>query len=127
MESVIGSIHEGKVTGITKYGAFVTLPGGRTGLVHISEIANTYVNDIRQHLSEGQEVKVKIIGIDQSGRINLSIKKALPTQPVTASVHRTSPVPDSFEERLSKFMQESKSIMASSKLYAEKKPRRRAR
>ena len=76
MEFGVGSILEGKVTGITKFGAFVSLPEGKSGLVHISEIAYTYVNDVKDHLQEGQEVKVKVIGIDDSGRINLPIKKA---------------------------------------------------
>ena len=71
MDLGIGTVLEGKVTGITKYGAFVSLPEGKSGMVHISEIAHVYVNDIRQHLNEGQLVKVKIIGIDESGRINL--------------------------------------------------------
>ncbi len=78
MELDVGSIVEGKVTGITKFGAFVSLPEGKSGLVHISEIAYSYVNEVSDHLTEGQEVKVKIIGIDQSNRINLSIKKAEP-------------------------------------------------
>ena len=73
----VGSILDGKVTGITKFGAFVALPGNRSGLVHISEIAYSYVNDVHDVLSEGQEVKVKVIGIDANNRINLSIKQAL--------------------------------------------------
>ena len=77
-ELEVGAIVEGKVSGITKFGAFVTLPGGKSGLVHISEIAYTYVNDVKDLLTEGQDVKVKIIGIDENNRINLSIKKALP-------------------------------------------------
>ena len=83
MEFGVGSILDGKVTGITKFGAFVSLPGGRSGLVHISEIAFTYVNDVHDHLQEGQQVKVKVIGIDENNRINLSIKKAMdpPPQP----------------------------------------------
>lgn len=76
MELEIGSIVAGKVTGITKFGAFVSLPEGKSGLVHISEIAYSYVNEVSDHLSEGQEVKVKVISVDQAGRINLSIKKA---------------------------------------------------
>ncbi|MBP1736630.1 MAG: binding protein [Oscillospiraceae bacterium] len=76
MEFGVGSILEGKVTGITNFGAFVSLPEGRSGLVHISEIAFSYVNSVKDHLAEGQEVKVKVIGIDDQGRINLSIKKA---------------------------------------------------
>lgn len=75
MEFGVGSILEGKVTGITKFGAFVALPEGRSGLVHISEIAYSYVNEVSDHLHEGQPVTVKVIGIDQNNRINLSIKK----------------------------------------------------
>ena len=78
MELAVGEIISGKVTGITKFGAFVSLPEGKTGLVHISEVAQSYVSDIREHLTEGQEVKVKVIAIDDSGRVNLSIKKAQP-------------------------------------------------
>lgn len=75
MELAVGAIVEGKVTGITKFGAFVALSGGKTGMVHISEIAHAYVSDINEHLSVGQEVKVKVIAIDPAGKINLSIKK----------------------------------------------------
>lgn len=78
MEFEVGSVLEGKVTGITKFGAFVALPGGKSGLVHISEIAYSYVSDVKDFLTEGQEVKVKVINIDENGRINLSIKKATP-------------------------------------------------
>ena len=78
MELEIGSIYEGKVTGITKFGAFVLLPMGKSGMVHISEVANTFVDDINNYLKEGQTVTVKLIAIDPQGRINLSIKKALP-------------------------------------------------
>ena len=81
MEFGVGSILEGKVTGITKFGAFVSLPGGRSGLVHISEFAYSYVNDISEHLSEGQTVQVKVIGIDANNRINLSIKQTTPPPP----------------------------------------------
>lgn len=75
MELAVGAILEGKVTGITKFGAFVSLPGGKTGMVHISEIAHAYVSDINEYLTIGQEVKVKVIAIDPAGKINLSIKK----------------------------------------------------
>lgn len=81
MEFGVGSVLEGKVTGITKFGAFVSLPEGKSGLVHISEIAYSYVNDVKDHLKEGQEVKVKVIGIDQANRINLSIKQVAPPPP----------------------------------------------
>ena len=71
----VGAIVEGKVTGITKFGAFVSLPDGKTGMVHISEIAHAYVSDINEYLTIGQEVKVKVIAVDPAGKINLSIKK----------------------------------------------------
>ena len=75
MEFEVGSVLTGKVTSITKFGAFVSLESGRSGLVHISEIANTYVSDISDFLKVGQEVSVKVISIDDAGRINLSIKQ----------------------------------------------------
>jgi len=78
MDFEIGAILAGRVTGITKFGAFVTIAPGKSGLVHISEIANTYVSDVSTHLEQGQDVTVKIIGIDDSGRLNLSIKAASP-------------------------------------------------
>ena len=81
MEFTVGSVLEGKVTGITKFGAFVALPGGRSGLVHISEIAYSYVSDINEFLKEGQDVKVKVVSVDDAGRINLSIKKAMDPPP----------------------------------------------
>lgn len=73
----IGKIYNGKVKGITQYGAFVDIDGGGTGMVHISEIANTFVNEIRDHLMENQEVKVKVIGVNEAGKVSLSIKKAI--------------------------------------------------
>lgn len=78
MELEIGAIFEGKVTRITKFGAFVSLPGGRSGLVHISEVAWTYVNDVSEYLSVGQDVQVKVISVDENNRINLSIKQTTP-------------------------------------------------
>lgn len=81
MQPEIGKIYNGKVKGITQYGAFIDLEGGGMGMVHISEIANTFVNEIRDHLTENQEVKVKVIGINEAGKVSLSIKKALDNPP----------------------------------------------
>ena len=78
MQLEVGKIYEGKVTGITKFGAFVELEKGTTGMVHISEIANTYVNEIKDHITEGQQVKVKVLALGEGGKISLSIKKAQP-------------------------------------------------
>ena len=72
----VGQIVEGKVSGITGFGAFIDLPDGQTGLVHISEVARNYVKDINEHLSLNQEVKVKVLSLDDKGKISLSIKKA---------------------------------------------------
>ena len=133
MELEIGAIYEGKVTGITKFGAFVQLPGGKSGMVHISEVANTYVDDISKFLKDGQEVKVKLIAIDQANRINLSIKKALPQeeqaqparpakqqrpfrpagkpqQPAAPAVPLTPE--EEFENKLKAFMQSSESRLS---------------
>ena len=140
MELGVGSIVDGKVTGITKFGAFVSLPEGKSGLVHISEIAYSYVNEVSDHLHEGQEVKVKIIGIDQAKRINLSIKQVEPPpqrpsrqggsgRPARQSgggsrpmgfVHQAPKEPTDFEDRLKQFMQSSDSKLSELR-YIEKK------
>ena len=91
MQVEVGAVVEGTVTGITKFGAFVSLPDGRSGLVHISEIANTYVNDVNEFLKLGDKVKVRVLAITPDGKINLSIKKAEPAperpnnRPMTAA------------------------------------------
>ena len=77
MELTVGAILEGKIKSITNFGAFVALPENKTGMVHISEVANAYVSDIRQHLSEGQDVKVVVIS-NENGKVNLSIKRLEP-------------------------------------------------
>ena len=74
MELTVGAVLEGKVKTITNFGAFIALGNNQTGMVHISEVAGCYVSDIRQHLTEGQDVKVMVIGLD-GGKINLSIKR----------------------------------------------------
>jgi len=76
MSIEVGSKLQGKVTGITKFGAFVELPEGTTGLVHISEVADNYVKDINEHLKVGDQVEVKVINVEKDGKIGLSIKKA---------------------------------------------------
>ena len=76
MSIEVGSKLQGKVTGITNFGAFVELPDGKTGLVHISEVADNYVKDINEHLSQGDQVEVKVINVGDDGKIGLSIKKA---------------------------------------------------
>ncbi len=137
MELTVGSIVDGKVTGIMKFGAFVSLPEGRSGLVHISEIAYTYVNEVSDFLKVGQEVRVKIIGIDENGRINLSIKKtqepparaAAPRRPAVNApagnpAPRSAPQPASFEDKLKQFMQDSDSKLSGVRQY-EKSNRRR--
>jgi len=110
----VGKIVEGKVSGITNFGAFVQLPDGKTGLVHISEVADEYVKDIKAHLKENQSVNVKIISVDNDGKISLSIKKAQEPKPVVRSSrpldidwNRDNADKLSFEERLTKFMKDS--------------------
>ena len=147
MDLEIGAILDGKVTGITKFGAFVQLPGGVSGLVHISEIANAFVSDINEYLKVGDPVSVKVIGVNEAGKINLSIKQTLPPParqerparpaPAAGSAPRRpspqnysgprggelhGPSDDaSFEDKLKHFMQESDSKMSGNKLYADRK------
>jgi len=89
----VGSVLEGKVTGIAKYGAFVQLPGGKTGMVHISEVSNSYVKEISEHLSENDAVKVKVLAVTDDGKISLSIKQCL--EPEAAPQRRAGPRPPS--------------------------------
>ncbi len=90
MQLEVGKIYEGKVTGITKFGAFVELEKGTTGMVHISEVANTYVNEIKDHIQEGQTVKVKVLSMGDDGKISLSIKKAQPRPERSDRPHRNN-------------------------------------
>lgn len=115
MELEVGKIIEGKVTGITSFGAFIQLENGKTGLVHISEVALAYVKDINEHLKVSDVVKVKVISVDEKGKVSLSIKKALedeqkanarkPAQVEFTS--RSSSTELSFEDRMKTFMQDS--------------------
>ena len=146
MEFTVGTILEGKVKSITNFGAFVALPENKTGMIHISEVANAYVSDIRQHLTEDQEVKVMIIG-NENGKINLSIKRlearaareaAAPRsnhRPAPAQAPRTAPTPPPapktadqlFEEKLKAFMSESDSKISSIRQYSDHRTKSRRR
>ena len=131
MQPEVGAVLEGKVSGVTKFGAFVNLPGGKSGLVHISEIANTFVSDVAQFVSVGQTVKVKVIGIN-GDKINLSIKRAEETQEAPRKRAPSQPRPaaprpqqsaqpigqvaaptedQAFEDKLKQFMKESDNRM----------------
>lgn len=139
MELKVGDILDGKVKSIAKFGAFISLADNKTGLVHISEVANCFVNDIREHLTEGQDVKVKVLSAEENGRINLSIKqtqerprRADSRHNGSAPARRPAPQPapsaeQSFEEKLKAFMTESDSKIAGMKQYAERRPRPRRR
>lgn len=84
MQLEVGAIMTGKVTGITKYGVFVDLGSGKSGMVHISEVASTYVKEIRDFVTDGQEIKVKVLGVSDEGKVSLSMKQAVPTQEKSA-------------------------------------------
>ncbi len=88
MQLEVGAVLEGKVTGITKFGAFVELPDKKTGMVHISEVASAYVKEIRDFITEGQVVKVKVLSIGDDGKISLSMKKAVPPTPRSSAPRR---------------------------------------
>ena len=131
-----GKIVAGKVTGISPFGAFVSLGEGKTGLVHISEVAPAYVKNVSDFLKENDEVKVKIIAIDPSGKISLSIKQAILDErkknapaaparvPKTERVEwtkKTESGPLSFEEMMNKFKQASDEKMQDLKRGMESK------
>lgn len=110
----IGKVIEGTVTGITNFGAFIQLPEGKTGLCHISEVADDYVKNIHNYLKEQQKVKVKIISVDGNGKISLSIRQAQvkppskSSQPMQAEWQKKSVDGGlSFEDKLSKFLKDS--------------------
>ena len=124
MSLEVGAIVEGEVTGITNFGAFVQLPEGKVGLIHISEVSNVYVKDVHEFLKEHDKVKVKVLSIDARGKIGLSIKQAMPPAPPQPKPQRPqnenrerrggmrpqnarSMQPLSFEDKLSKFLKDS--------------------
>ena len=137
MQIDIGSVHEGTVTGLTKFGAFVKLENGASGMVHISEVSNEYVSEISDHLAEGDKVKVKVIEINEKGKISLSIKKALPQQekPKPSKPKRENnnnrgwkgmpqqdtSAPMSFEDMMAKFKAQSEDKMSDLKKMSDKR------
>lgn len=137
MQIDIGSIHEGVVTGLTKFGAFVKLENGTSGMVHISEVASEYVSDISQHLAEGDKVKVKVLEINEKGKVSLSIKKALPEpekpkQPRPqnnrnsdrgwkGATQQESSAPMSFEDMMAKFKAQSEDKMSDIKRSSDRR------
>ena len=144
MQLEVGKIYEGKVTGITKFGAFVELEPGTTGMVHISEVANTFVNEIKDHLTEGQTVKVKVLAVNDDGKISLSIKKAVDNPPPRREFNNKRPYKNNggnkpqqekapqtpeaaFEDMLNKFKQNSEERMCDIKKNVDNKRRSQSR
>ncbi|UCZ53320.1 RNA-binding protein S1 [Bacillus shivajii] len=134
MSIEVGSKYQGKVTGITNFGAFVELPGGKTGLVHISEVADNYVKDINEFLSVGDEVKVKVLNVEGDGKIGLSIRKADESaQSQTKSKPQSDRRPQkkgsrppkqrtmSFEDKMNRFLKDSEERLTSLKRNTESK------
>lgn len=129
MQLDMDTVYEGTVTGLTNFGAFVKLDNGATGMVHISEVAAEYVSNIGDRLSEGDKVKVKVIEINENGKVSLSIKKALP-QPENPKQNKpknqnkninkgwkgapqeTPSAPMSFEDMMAKFKTQSEDKMS---------------
>ena len=112
-----GTIVEGTVVKITPYGAFVELPDGRSGLVHIREIADVYVKDVHDYLKEQERVKVKVLGLNERGKLDLSVKQALsPEERALRSRSKTS-----FEDKLKAFMKESEERLLDLKRNTEAK------
>ena len=118
MGLAVGSIVEGVVTGITKFGAFVELPGGVTGLVHISEVADAYVKVVNDYLKESDNVTVKVVNFDEKGKIGLAIKQARP-KPVVPSRNVKNDIP--FEDKLAKFLKDSNEKLTALKRHQEGK------
>ncbi|MBM7614792.1 S1 domain-containing RNA-binding protein [Alkaliphilus hydrothermalis] len=109
----VGKILEGTVSGITNFGAFIDLGEGKTGLVHISEVANDYVKNIHEYLKEKQTVKVKVLSVEKDGKISLSIKQAAPPKKKSvkpaefdwAKPNETETL--SFEDKINRFLKDS--------------------
>lgn len=129
MELTVGALLEGKVKTITNFGAFILLPENRTGMVHISEVSDSFVSNINDHLSQGQTVRVKVIGIDEKGKISLSIKRAQEKPRPAPAARPQAPVqpkaPLTFEEKLKQFMSDSDSKLSGCRQYEHKTKSRR--
>ena len=126
MSIEVGSKLQGKVTGITNFGAFVELSEGSTGLVHISEVADNYVKDINEHLKVGDEVQVKVINVEKDGKIGLSIRKAkeqVPTQKPRHNKpsHHNQRPKENFEQKMARFLKDSEDRLSSLKRNTESK------
>nr|MDH3162205.1 S1 domain-containing RNA-binding protein [Bacillus licheniformis] len=123
MSIEVGGKLQGKVTGITNFGAFVELPGGSTGLVHISEVADNYVKDINDHLKVGDQVEVKVINVEKDGKIGLSIKKAVdrPQSSRPARPKNDFRSKETFEQKMNKFLKDSEDRLSSLKRNTESK------
>lgn len=125
MSIEVGSVVEGVVTGITNFGAFVELPGGKVGLIHISEVADVYVRDVKDFLKEQDKVKVKVLSVDDRGKIGLSIKQLQPPAPRKQHANdfrRSNRVNSlSFEDKLSKFLKDSDERLTDLKRNTESK------
>lgn len=117
MSVEVGNKVIGKVTGIKPFGAFVQLPGGKTGLVHISEVADKYVEDINDYLKVGEQIEVKVLTIGEDNKISLSIKKAQDKPKPKPRVK--TPSPEDFEKQLSGFLKDSEERMSTIKRQAE--------
>lgn len=123
-----GNILEGTVVNITNFGAFVEVEG-KTGLVHISEVSDTFVKNIREHLKEKDKVKVKVISVDDNGKISLSIKQALPIKKTVKPIEidwnneKVNGNSANFEDRLSKFLKESEERFLDLKKHQDSKGR----
>lgn len=114
----VGNKLKGKVTGIKNFGAFVELPEGKSGLVHISEVADSYVENIAEHLKVGDEVEVKVLTIGDDGKISLSIKKAK-ERPRKSAPPKVEKKPEDFEKKLSNFLKDSEDRLTSIKRQTE--------
>src|SRR5699024_7710595 len=102
--------------GITHFGAFVELETGPTGLVHISEVADSYVKVINEHLSVGEEIEVKVINVEKDGKIGLSIKKAKERPDRQKSARQSE---ENFESKMNRFLKDSEDRLASLKKHTE--------